>query len=268
MSPGSHIPTGSLTPEATPRDQDFRLVLCPSAGEFTDAVRGFDDPFMNWALGIAVERAAEATTSDASLNEHPSSSNTHANPDRDVFAAVFQGTQLILALAHTTKRAAYFLCHPTTSPPPLIAPACALLATSPSLDLTLVRSLGGPRAALAALLAASPSVHAGSPTPSHTAPACAATLALPRQPSGRGTVHRGWRYKDEGENAQCDVAGYLLLGRNTPRTVAIRNVFVAPEHRRRGLAETMVGAVTRACLGARRWKRTAGRACGSMAAEK
>lgn len=70
--------------------------------------------------------------------------------------------------------------------------------------------------------------------------------------------------KDEGENAQCDVAGYLLLGRNTPRTVAIRNVFVAPEHRRRGLAETMVGAVTRACLGARRWKRTAGRACGSM----
>ncbi|CCL98266.1 uncharacterized protein FIBRA_00260 [Fibroporia radiculosa] len=45
------------------------------------------------------------------------------------------------------------------------------------------------------------------------------------------------------------VAGYILVGRVTPRTVAIRNVFVLPDHRRKGIAETMVHTVTRYYLG-------------------
>ncbi|TCD70935.1 hypothetical protein EIP91_000841 [Steccherinum ochraceum] len=46
------------------------------------------------------------------------------------------------------------------------------------------------------------------------------------------------------------VAGYVLMGRFTPRTVAIKNVFVSPAFRKRGIAETMVRAVTRYYLGA------------------
>ncbi|OCH92130.1 hypothetical protein OBBRIDRAFT_727453 [Obba rivulosa] len=46
------------------------------------------------------------------------------------------------------------------------------------------------------------------------------------------------------------VAGYIMVGRSTPRTVAIRNVFVLPQYRRRGVAEAMVRAVTRYYLGA------------------
>ena len=43
---------------------------------------------------------------------------------------------------------------------------------------------------------------------------------------------------------------FVLLGRVTPRTIAIRNVYVTPDHRRKGVAETMVRAVTRYFLGA------------------
>lgn len=43
--------------------------------------------------------------------------------------------------------------------------------------------------------------------------------------------------------------GYVSLGRVTPRTIAIRNVFVLEEHRRKGIAETMVRAVVRYYLG-------------------
>ena len=47
-----------------------------------------------------------------------------------------------------------------------------------------------------------------------------------------------------------DIAGYIATGRTTPRTVAIRNVYVAPKHRRKGIAEAMTRAVTRYMLGA------------------
>ncbi|CCM04432.1 uncharacterized protein FIBRA_06611 [Fibroporia radiculosa] len=40
------------------------------------------------------------------------------------------------------------------------------------------------------------------------------------------------------------IAGYALVGRITPRTVAIRNVFVLPDYRRRGIAEALVHATT------------------------
>jgi len=55
---------------------------------------------------------------------------------------------------------------------------------------------------------------------------------------------------DRDTKDHSSLVGYLLLGRNTPRTVAIRNVFISLEHRKRGLAEMMVRAVTRACFGA------------------
>ncbi|KZT69541.1 hypothetical protein DAEQUDRAFT_811313 [Daedalea quercina L-15889] len=63
-------------------------------------------------------------------------------------------------------------------------------------------------------------------------------------------VIRAYQSGDQTVAEQYDLAGYLLLGRNTPRSASIRNVFVAPEHRRRGLAEIMVRSVTRVCLGA------------------
>ncbi|KAH8099508.1 hypothetical protein BXZ70DRAFT_942061 [Cristinia sonorae] len=46
------------------------------------------------------------------------------------------------------------------------------------------------------------------------------------------------------------VTGYILTGRFTLRTVAIKNVFVTPSHRRKGIAEALVRAVTRYYLGA------------------
>ena len=49
-----------------------------------------------------------------------------------------------------------------------------------------------------------------------------------------------------------EIAGYVVLGSSTPRVVWIRQVLVHAAHRRRGLAERLVGAVTRACLGASR----------------
>ncbi|RPD81546.1 hypothetical protein L226DRAFT_527822 [Lentinus tigrinus ALCF2SS1-7] len=45
-------------------------------------------------------------------------------------------------------------------------------------------------------------------------------------------------------------AGYVLLGRASPRTIAIRNVFVSRSHRRKGVAEAMVRGVTRYYLNA------------------
>lgn len=45
-------------------------------------------------------------------------------------------------------------------------------------------------------------------------------------------------------------AGYVCAARPTPRTISIRNVFVKPEFRRKGVAETMVRAVSRYYLGA------------------
>lgn len=54
-----------------------------------------------------------------------------------------------------------------------------------------------------------------------------------------------WVYRVEGE-----IAGYCLVGRFTPRTVAIRNVYVSHTFRRRGIAESMVRALTRFYLGA------------------
>lgn len=54
-----------------------------------------------------------------------------------------------------------------------------------------------------------------------------------------------WMCRTNGESA-----GYCAIGRDTPRTVAIRNVYVSPEHRRKGVAEAMVRAITRYYLGA------------------
>lgn len=47
-----------------------------------------------------------------------------------------------------------------------------------------------------------------------------------------------------------ELAGYVATGRATPRTVAIRNVYVSPQHRRKGIAEAMTTATTRYLLGA------------------
>ncbi|PSR77650.1 hypothetical protein PHLCEN_2v7840 [Hermanssonia centrifuga] len=55
-----------------------------------------------------------------------------------------------------------------------------------------------------------------------------------------------WLCRVDGE-----IAGYCLIGRNTPRTIAVRNVYVSPTHRRKGIAEAMVRAVTRYYLGAK-----------------
>lgn len=56
-----------------------------------------------------------------------------------------------------------------------------------------------------------------------------------------------WICRVSGDSAP---AGFVLVGRSTPRTIAIRNVYVVPAHRRKGVGEAMVRAVTRYYLGA------------------
>ncbi|KAI0822725.1 hypothetical protein BC628DRAFT_1421415 [Trametes gibbosa] len=45
------------------------------------------------------------------------------------------------------------------------------------------------------------------------------------------------------------IAGYIILGRISPRTIAIRNVYVSANHRRNGIAGAMVRAMSRHYLG-------------------
>ncbi|KAI0362481.1 hypothetical protein OH77DRAFT_1416743 [Trametes cingulata] len=45
------------------------------------------------------------------------------------------------------------------------------------------------------------------------------------------------------------IVAFIVLGRVTPRTIAIRNVYVIPERRRKGIAESLVKAMTRYYLG-------------------
>ncbi|KAI0636642.1 hypothetical protein C8Q77DRAFT_515550 [Trametes polyzona] len=64
----------------------------------------------------------------------------------------------------------------------------------------------------------------------------------------RGAITSGlmWVCRVEGYPA-----GYILHARVTPRTIAIRSVYVSPAHRRKGIAEGMVRAMSRYHLGAR-----------------
>ncbi|KAF9818614.1 hypothetical protein IEO21_02594 [Rhodonia placenta] len=68
----------------------------------------------------------------------------------------------------------------------------------------------------------------------------AARASLSRAVQG----HKLWVCRFDG-----DLAGFTVVGRETPNTIAIRNVFVRPEHRRKGIAERMVGVLTRFYLG-------------------
>ena len=45
------------------------------------------------------------------------------------------------------------------------------------------------------------------------------------------------------------VVGYAVFGQPTPPTIAIQNVYVAPSHRRKGIAEALVRTTTRYYLG-------------------
>ncbi|KAI9065364.1 hypothetical protein FKP32DRAFT_1674719 [Trametes sanguinea] len=47
------------------------------------------------------------------------------------------------------------------------------------------------------------------------------------------------------------LVGFIVLGRVTPNTIAIRHVYVIPEHRRKGIAEGLVRAINRYYLGMR-----------------
>ncbi|CDO73604.1 hypothetical protein BN946_scf185014.g74 [Trametes cinnabarina] len=47
------------------------------------------------------------------------------------------------------------------------------------------------------------------------------------------------------------LVGFIVLGRVTPKTIAIRHVYVVPEHRRKGIAGGLVSAVCRYYLGVR-----------------
>ncbi|KAH9901477.1 acyl-CoA N-acyltransferase [Cubamyces lactineus] len=62
----------------------------------------------------------------------------------------------------------------------------------------------------------------------------------------RGLIPSGltWVYRVDGA-----IVGFISLGRPSPKTIAVRHVYVHPAHRRKGIAEAMVGAVTRYFLG-------------------
>ncbi|RPD58469.1 hypothetical protein L227DRAFT_188399 [Lentinus tigrinus ALCF2SS1-6] len=79
-------------------------------------------------------------------------------------------------------------------------------------------------------------------TPWHGVVTREAALAFVDRPVKAGLV---WYVRVDGETV-----AYVLLGRVTPRTIALRNVFVKPSHRRKGIAEAMVRGVTRYYLNA------------------
>ncbi|KAI0719094.1 acyl-CoA N-acyltransferase [Cerioporus squamosus] len=79
-------------------------------------------------------------------------------------------------------------------------------------------------------------------TPWHGVVSREAALAFIERPVKAGLV---WYIRVDGEPV-----GYVLLGRITPRTISIRNVFVSAAHRRKGLAEAMVRGVARYYLNA------------------
>ncbi|KIP12356.1 hypothetical protein PHLGIDRAFT_331622 [Phlebiopsis gigantea 11061_1 CR5-6] len=54
-----------------------------------------------------------------------------------------------------------------------------------------------------------------------------------------------WVCKVDGE-----IAGFCVTGRSTAKTIAIRNVYVSPRHRRKGIADSMTRILTRYLLGA------------------
>ena len=58
------------------------------------------------------------------------------------------------------------------------------------------------------------------------------------------------RVEDAAPDGPPAPVAFLVLGRVTPRTIAIRNVYVVPDYRRKGIAETMVRAITRYFLDA------------------
>ncbi|KAI0647393.1 hypothetical protein C8Q79DRAFT_1009495 [Trametes meyenii] len=62
----------------------------------------------------------------------------------------------------------------------------------------------------------------------------------------RGTLASGMAWTCRSDGA---LAGFIVSGRATRRTITIRNVYVSPEHRRKGIAEAMVRAMSRHYLG-------------------
>ncbi|PCH37729.1 hypothetical protein WOLCODRAFT_64668 [Wolfiporia cocos MD-104 SS10] len=57
-------------------------------------------------------------------------------------------------------------------------------------------------------------------------------------------AHRVWVCRSEQE-----IVSYALVSRATPQTIAIQNVFVHPEYRRKGMAEALVRAISHYYLG-------------------
>ncbi|CCL98265.1 uncharacterized protein FIBRA_00259 [Fibroporia radiculosa] len=85
-------------------------------------------------------------------------------------------------------------------------------------------------------------------------PLCLAFLSdVPRPVTPKEACHSMQKAVEAGRAWICcsgeAVAGYIMVGRITPRTIAIRSVFVSPEHRCKGVAEAMVRTVTRYYLG-------------------
>lgn len=86
------------------------------------------------------------------------------------------------------------------------------------------------------------SAHSPAPTPSTEEARQRISSAIRRR--------NVWTYRLTGTSDSQVIVGYVLLGRATPNTIAIRNVFVVPSHRRQGIAEGLVRTVTRYYLGA------------------
>ncbi|KAH9832947.1 uncharacterized protein C8Q71DRAFT_860718 [Rhodofomes roseus] len=211
------------------------------------------------------------------------------NPMERSFVAAFEGERLILTATYTTKPPPCILSYPTTtspSPSPQDAVA-ALLAAWPNLrtsppsftatacfaTLDTLRSAVHPTPRVEEdveyhykicfaepedaqpLVALVLALSAHSPGPMRPSHAILSTLQKAIATRTVYVVHTDQRLRGDPEPNQHTkehrgLMGFLLLERITPpHTVAIRNVFVVPEHRRRGLAETLVRAVTQACLG-------------------
>ncbi|KAK7694007.1 hypothetical protein QCA50_003583 [Cerrena zonata] len=86
--------------------------------------------------------------------------------------------------------------------------------------------------------------------PNHVVAVEVAVKAL-RQATGRKQLWFAYHNHPDQQDGSKTAAGFLLLGRETPRTIAIRNMFISPAFRRKGIAEALVRAATRFYLGAK-----------------
>ncbi|KAI0647380.1 hypothetical protein C8Q79DRAFT_1009481 [Trametes meyenii] len=207
---------------------DLRCVRFDDLASVLEALEPYDDAFMNLCTGA--------------LHEQKSAS-TRAASETTNFLCLYSGEDLLLLLAHNSRNSTLvcpleveYLMTPEVVNTAGYTLASALFAINTCVRVTTVASKNDFEEFFPQWLA--------------FADCTAGRLSLEveenylRQAITSGLAWTCWTCRTGGE-----LVGFVVNGRATPRTVAIKNVYVPPEHRRKGYAEAMVRAMSRHYLG-------------------